>query len=348
MSFQELAVRAHGQWDELIPALSPDSVMEEAIARGFRRHGPCPVHGGENGDAFRIYENFPETGGAVCNTCGAFANGFALLVWLQNWTYAQAAKAVEDKLGGARRDLPRAVKRERPKSKPKPDRGPPLSMLKKLWAEACPYRGTSAGPMRQYLAARGLAVRSADAALPHVRFHPKLLYVDGKKRTYWPGMLACIIDQEGHLRGLHRTYLNPWSDNKAPVRAPKKVLRAKGAELVGSAIRLYRPGRVLGLTEGIETAIAVQVATGMPAWATTSGALLQSAWVPSFTEGVVIWADKDRAGRDAANTAAERLRADGRKVEIRYPQDLPLKADWNDVLREHGVNGFPERYRRAG
>ena len=179
-------------------------------------------------------------------------------------------------------------------------------------------------------------------------FHPKLLYVDGKKRTYWPGMLACITDQEGRLRGLHRTYLDPRSNSKAPVRAPKKVLRAKGAELVGTAIRLYRPGRVLGLTEGIETAIAVQVATGMPVWATTSGALLQSARIPPAVQGVVIWADKDPGGRDAANVAAERLRADGRKVEIRYPRDLPLKSDWNDVLRKRGVNGFPERYRRAG
>ena len=53
MSFQELAVRTHGQWDELIPALSPDPHMEEAIKRGYRKHGPCPVHGGDNGDAFR-------------------------------------------------------------------------------------------------------------------------------------------------------------------------------------------------------------------------------------------------------------------------------------------------------
>ena len=160
MSFQDLAARACGQWDQLIPALAPDPEMEAAIERGHRKHGHCPVHGGENGDAFRVYENFPETGGAVCNTCGGFANGFALLVWLRNWTYAQAAKAVEDMLGGARRDPPRVKKRERPKPGPRRLRGPPLRVLKDLWAEACPYRGTVSGPMRRYLAARGLAVRS--------------------------------------------------------------------------------------------------------------------------------------------------------------------------------------------
>ena len=50
-------------------------------------------------------------------------------------------------------------------------------------------------------------------------------------------------------------------------------------------MRLYPPARVLGLTEGIETAIAVQVATGMPVWATTSGALLRSAWIPAAHRG---------------------------------------------------------------
>lgn len=348
MSFQDLAARACGQWDRLIPALAPDPEMDAAIERGHRRHGHCPVHGGENGDAFRIYENFPETGGAVCNTCGGFANGFALLVWLQNWTFAQAAKAVEDLLGGDRRDRPRVRKRERPEPKPRRLRGPPLRMLKDLWAQACPYRGTASGPMRQYLAARGLAVRSVNGPVPHVRFHPKLLFVDGRKRTYWPGMLARLTDPEGRLVGLHRTYLDPWSNRKAPVRAPKKVLRAKGAELVGSAIRLYPPARVLGLTEGIETAIAVRMATGMPVWATTSGALLQGAWIPAGIEGVVIWADKDPAGRKAAGAAAARMRADGRKVEIRYPKLAQLKSDWNDVLLKSGVDGFPERYRRAG
>ena len=103
---------------------------------------------------------------------------------------------------------------------------------------------------------------------------------------------------------------------------PKKVLRAKGETLTASAIRLYPVAATMGLTEGIETAIAVHKATGMP-----------------------VWADRDTAGRDAAVAAAERFREEGRTVEVRYPR-LDRKSDWNDVLREQGVEGFPERYRR--
>ena len=348
MSFKQLAARARGQWDQMVPALAPDQEMVAAIERGDRRHGFCPVHGGENGDAFRVYPDFKETGGACCNTCGAFANGFALLVWLKEWSFAQAAKAVEDYLDGTAAPANRVTPiRQRPVRR-KPYKGPPLRVLKNLWAEACPIRGTGAGPLRTYLADRGLALKGHDDSPPYVRFHPKLLYCDGAKRSFWAGMLACLLDRQGRIVGLHRTYLDPSNGCKAPVRVGKKVLRAKGARLQGSAIRLYRPARVMGLAEGIETAIAVRMATGMPVWATTSAALMKSVVIPRPVQRAVIWADRDKAGKEAAQAANKRLTAQGHVVEIRYPHLPKLKSDWNDALREQGVAGFPERYRRAG
>ena len=213
-----------------------------------------------------------------------------------------------------------------------------------MWGFACGIRGTNAEPLRGYLQSRELTRLNP---LPSVRFHPKLLYVQDKATQFWPGMLAQIVSPNNRVVGLHRTYLDPWTGHKAPVRVPKKVLRARGETLTGSAIRLYRGGRTLGLTEGIETAIAVQKATGMAVWATTSATLLRSVQLPEGIRCVVIWADRDSAGRDAARIATARFREEGRSVEVRYPQ-LTGKVDWNDVLCKQGVDGFPECYRRAG
>lgn len=351
MSFKDLAARASGQWDRVIPALAPDTELVAAIERGHRKHGLCPKHGGENGDAFRVLEDFLDTGGACCNTCGVFPTGFALLQWAQDWDWARVARSVEDYLDGTRGKT--SIPRKRPTRKARQvDRGPPHSVLTDLWGFACGIRGTGAGPLREYLKGRGLTQLNP---LPYVRFHPKLLYVDGKTKSFWPGMLAQIVSPDRRVIGLHRTYLDPWKGRKAPVRAQKKVLRARGETLTGSTIRLYRGGPRLGLTEGIETAVAVNKATGMPVWATTSATLLRSAVLPPGVRHVVIWADRDPrprpdrepAGREAARAAAARFREEGRTVEIRYPRFGP-KSDWNDVLCKQGVDGFPEVHRQAG
>lgn len=39
-------------------------------------HGPCPKCGGT--DRWRVFDDFEETGGALCNQCGKFGDGFAL------------------------------------------------------------------------------------------------------------------------------------------------------------------------------------------------------------------------------------------------------------------------------
>ena len=345
MSFEDLRARARGHWDQLVPALAPDPDVVAAIERGPGRHGPCPVHGGENGDAFRVFSDFPLTGGACCNTCGTFPTGMALLQWLHGWEWAKVADAVEKYLDGPEGGQQRSAVRKRTVVKTPRDRAPEMRVLKRIWGEACGYRGTAAGPLRRYLAGRGLDGLNP---LPCVRFHPRLLYCEGEKRTFWPGMLARIFDPMGTWVGLHRTYLDPWGNSKAGVRAPKKMLHARGKKLTGGAVRLYQAGSLLGVAEGIETAIAVQKATGMPVWAATSGALVRAIRIPRRVKRLVIWADRDKAGRKAAMKAAERLEAAGLPVAVHYPQGLPAGSDWLDVLQNQGVDGFPGRFRRAG
>ena len=48
----------------------------------------CPIHTGESGEAFRFFDDAQLTGGCVCNSCGGFADGFALLERLVGKTKA--------------------------------------------------------------------------------------------------------------------------------------------------------------------------------------------------------------------------------------------------------------------
>ena len=64
---------------------------------------------------------------------------------------------------------------------------------------------------------------------------------------------------------LHRTYLQ--DGKKALGQASKKVL---STGVNGAAIRLFPATDELAVTEGIETALAVHLSTGKPAWAAYS------------------------------------------------------------------------------
>ncbi len=90
--------------------------------------------------------------------------------------------------------------------------------------------------------------------------------------------------------------------------------------------------------------MAVQKATGMPLWAATSATLLKGIRIPKLVKRLVIWTDRDDAGRKAAKEAAGRLSAAGLPVAIHLPQGLPDGSDRLDVLQKQGIEGFPERF----
>ena len=62
-----------------------------------RRHGPCPKCGGK--DRWRVFNDFAETGGAICNQCGTFADGIALIQWSLNIGFIEALQKIGDFLG---------------------------------------------------------------------------------------------------------------------------------------------------------------------------------------------------------------------------------------------------------
>ncbi|WP_292611453.1 toprim domain-containing protein, partial [Nitrobacter sp. 62-13] len=113
------------------------------------------------------------------------------------------------------------------------------------------------------------------------------------------------------------------------------------ASVAGGAVRLANltDDHVVGLAEGIETALSVMMACArLPVWATLSTSNLEQVVLPAEARKVVLLADHDPsgAGARAAAAAAARLHAEGRRVFIAMP---PKEGeDFNDLLVREGVD----------
>jgi putative DNA primase/helicase len=103
----------------------------------------------------------------------------------------------------------------------------------------------------------------------------------------------------------------------------------------GGAVRLVDladVADVLGIAEGIETALAASVLHRLPVWAALNAGALE-AWCPPETiRSVFVFGDNDDgfAGQKATYALAHRLSTKWR-VEVRIPPEPG--TDWNDVLR---------------
>jgi putative DNA primase/helicase len=191
-------------------------------------------------------------------------------------------------------------------------------------------------PVDQYLRRRSLCVQSYPTVL---RCHPALGYYEKSssgrsvKVAEYPAMLACIQGADGHAVTLHRTYL--CDGDKAPVPDARKVL---SSGINGAAVRLVEAGDELALAEGIETALAVHLATAKPVWAAISAGNLEKLWLPAQVKRVCIYADNDADGAfegQACAFALARRLARGtppegaRAVRVYVPREAG--HDWADV-----------------
>lgn len=178
----------------------------------------------------------------------------------------------------------------------------------------------------RYLTGRGLEVA------PGLLEHSGMTYFsEGSPVGKFAAMIAPMVSSKGELASMHVTYLRDGV--KAPVDAAKKVM-PPAMKLAGSCVRLYRrdDSGVLAIAEGIESAIAYKLMTGIPTWAATNAMLLAQWQPPAGVSKIVIAGDNDSsyAGQEAAFMLARRLKANGLDVSV----DLPAKpdTDWCDCL----------------
>ena len=194
-----------------------------------------------------------------------------------------------------------------------------------LWAQCVPL--VPGDPVTLYLKRRGFGgVWPLPAVL---RLHRALPYWhEADKLGTFPAMVAPIVAPDGRMLALHRTYLHT-DGRKADVPRVKKVTGAAGP-LAGACIPLHKPARAcIGIAEGIETALAAWCASAVPTVASyCAGNLAAWRW-PSGVQRVVIFADNDKAGRDAADALRARAIRAGLQASMMTPTDAG--ADWLDV-----------------
>ncbi|MDO8732711.1 MAG: toprim domain-containing protein [Actinomycetota bacterium] len=199
-----------------------------------------------------------------------------------------------------------------------------------LWA--CSQRVQSGDPVDRYLVARELG----DWAIPScIRLHPGLAYweCDDEGEFHhlgsYPTMLAKLVGRDGQLLAIHRTYLGDGC--KADVPTPKKLTPAAGL-LTGACIPLAaHRGGVLGIAEGIETAAAASLGSGLPVVAAYCANALSGFYWPRGIERVVIFADNDSTGQQAAAVLAQRAIKAGLTTKTLTPSKPD--SDWADVYQ---------------
>ncbi len=97
-----------------------------------------------------------------------------------------------------------------------------------------------------------------------------------------------------------------------------------GKRLNGGAVRLSRVAERIGLSEGIETALAASRRFQVPVWAATNAVLLEQFMPPAGVREVRIFGDCDSTwtGQAAAYTLARRLTRDGYAVSVDLPDAM--------------------------
>lgn len=194
-----------------------------------------------------------------------------------------------------------------------------------LWDRGVSAAGTRA---EAYLRARGIRLPMS----PELRYVPALKHYGAKKD--FPVMLARISDSRGFC-ALQRTYLDVTEPRKADVEGPKMTL----GPMASGAVRLRIPrSDMLGLAEGIETALSASQLYAMPVWATLSANRLARIDIPPEIRVLTIFGDGGDVGKREAFAAQDYYESKGLHVEVIFPAAhfLPSHSDFNDSLRAAG------------
>ena len=206
-----------------------------------------------------------------------------------------------------------------------------VAAARRIWDQCIPLNRTHA---QAYLEARAIP----PLTVHFLRFHPRLRYRENTTFTTRPALVAAATDHHGTVFGIHRTWLDRQRPTKASLPSPRKAL----GNIHGVAVRLipHSAHTPLVVGEGIETVLSIVAAfPHIPAAAALSAGHLAAFNPPPTTSHMVIGADNDPEGLDAANRLSRRSRA----LQIPCTIILPTLNDFNDDLREIGAAALASR-----
>jgi hypothetical protein len=204
-------------------------------------------------------------------------------------------------------------------------------ILEEIWERSCPA-GTF-GLVPGYFGSRGISLPEWSSDLRE-RLRLEVFEAGRPTGRRFPAILAAIRNREAVPVGLQMSFLDEDGAGKAPISSPRRILGVREGSTRGGAVRLFEPeGGVVGLAEGLETALSACLLTGTPTWAALSAGGIERVELPPEIRDVLIFADNDSngTGLKAASALGRRLRNEGRTVRILLPDRTG--DDFNDVLR---------------
>lgn len=298
-----IAEMTKGHWHILLPILGIDRKYLT------NNHGPCPICGGS--DRFR-WDNKWDMGGYICSQCGA-GNGFDLVMKVTGKNFREIALQISSVLGKSKVTY---------SSNNTYNTDDALKTMRSVWDSASTPDPN--GPVAHYLTRRiGMLWKS-----PFLKEHLNL-WCDNQQHI---AMLWKIVTHNDIAINIHKTYLTQ-DGHKSSVDRPKRVMQGTLPE--GCAIRTGPPMEVMGVAEGVESALSASIMHKIPVWACVNGTML-SKWVPPKTaQHILVFADNDSnyAGQSKAYILANRLEVQfKRKVSVYVPP--VVGSDYNDIHRE--------------
>ncbi|MET0241354.1 MAG: toprim domain-containing protein [Sphingobium sp.] len=230
--------------------------------------------------------------------------------------------------GCSTRDILQAIRLQisavpyRPHAGDSPDTGTrwydKQQLIAKIWRDTLRVED---GPSAHYLSGRGLTERP-DA----LRFHPRAGLKIGARLSFRPAIIAAVREGTA-LVALQRLFLDPRGHRLAvDLPEPRRTL----GRPFGGAVQLRPAGQILGLAEGVETAMSAAALLGIPVWSVLGAERLHQIAIPKSVERLVLLPDKDLPGRRAAGRSLDMYRSQGLACALLWPwRDM---NDWNDVL----------------
>ena len=287
--------------DHPLPQVAARHVALRRVGREWA--GCCPFHD-DRSPSFTIYDDGQRF---HCFGCGASGDVLDFMQRIAGVGLVDAARMLRASDGLA----VQPVRRQAPDDSRKANRA------RAIWQAAIPAAGT---PAEAYLRWRGIEPPYP----PSLRF----LALPWGNLPPMPCLVCAVQDVDGEVTGIQRIWLAPDGRGKATVDKPKLSL----GKVKGGAIRLGEPDGdgCLTVCEGPEDGLSLCSMLGWPVWVAVGASFLPGMQFPPAVRAVIVAADNDPAGREAADKAARAFALRG--LEARIIRPLAGCKDFNDEL----------------
>jgi CHC2 zinc finger len=236
---------------------------------GAERIGPCPQCGGDDRFGVNVRKRMFQ-----CRRCGGKGDAIGLVQFVLGYDFPKALEwlcgprqelTAEERRARAARDAENTARKAKEEAA---FRAKAVAQARDIWQAG---QRAEDGPVRDYLACRGIT-RDLLPRLPTcLRFNPDLAYMVQGQGGDWieahrgPAMLAAIQGQDDRFSAVHRTWFDVGApQGKVSIRHPvsgEGLSRKKSwGSKKGGTIRLIKGTEpVLVMGEGIETTLTAAI-----------------------------------------------------------------------------------------